>query len=129
MKAKPEASIPDPIDVHVGKLIRARRRALGISQDELAVKIGLTFQQVQKYERGANRVSASKLFAIAQELGVPVASFFADLEEVGTDPSVLSEFGDFLVIKGAPELVKSFRLLSAEQRRVLVDLAQVMAVS
>jgi transcriptional regulator with XRE-family HTH domain len=129
LKAKPEASTPDPVDVHVGKLIRARRRALRISQDELAAKIGLTFQQVQKYERGANRVSASKLFAIAQELGVPVASFFADLEESGADPSVLSEFGDFLTLHRSAELVKAFRQLSADQRRVLVDLAQVMANS
>ncbi|WP_156398384.1 helix-turn-helix domain-containing protein, partial [Caulobacter sp. Root1455] len=59
---KPPAESPDPIDVHVGKMIRARRRAIGASQHDLAPAIGVTFQQVQKYELGSNRVSASKLF-------------------------------------------------------------------
>lgn len=127
--SKPPAEAPDPIDVHVGKMIRARRRAIGVSQHDLAPAIGVTFQQVQKYELGSNRVSASKLFAIAQALGVPVASFFSDLEEAGADPSVLSEFGDFLVLNGSAELVKAYRNLTADQRRVLVDLAQVMAAS
>lgn len=126
---KPAAEASDPVDVHVGKLIRARRRAIAVSQDELAAAIGLTFQQVQKYERGSNRVSASKLFAIAQALGVPAGSFFDGLEETGTDLSVLSEFGDFLTVPGAAELVRGYRKLSAEQRRVLVDLVQVMAPS
>jgi len=127
--SKPAAETPDPIDIHVGKLIRARRRAIGVSQHDLAPLIGVTFQQVQKYEIGSNRVSASKLFAIAQALGVPVATFFADLEEAGADPSVLSEFGDFLTFNGSTELVKAYRHLSTDQRRVLVDLAQVMAGS
>ena len=127
--SKPAAEAPEPIDVHVGKMIRARRRAIGVSQHELAPVIGVTFQQVQKYELGSNRVSASRLFAIAQALGVPVASFFADLEEAGANPSVLSEFGDFLVLNGSTELIKAYRDLSADQRRVLVDLAQVMAAS
>lgn len=127
--SKSAAEAPDPIDVHVGKLIRARRRAIGLSQQDLAPAIGVTFQQVQKYELGTNRVSASKLFAVAQALGVPVATFFSDLEQTGADPSVLSEFGDFLVLRGASELVKAFQHLSADQRRVLVDVAQVMAAS
>lgn len=127
--SKPAAEAPDPIDVHVGKMIRARRRAIGVSQHELAPAIGVTFQQIQKYELGSNRVSASKLFGIAQALGVPVASFFADLEEDGADPSALSEFGDFLVLNGSTELIKAYRDLSADQRRVLVDLAQVLAAS
>ena len=120
---------PDPVDVHVGRLIRARRRAIGISQHDLATALGLTFQQVQKYERGANRVSASKLFAIAQALGVPVGSFFADLEGTGVDLSGLSEFSDFLTLQRSAELIRAYRNLSTEQRRVLVDIAQVMAAS
>jgi transcriptional regulator with XRE-family HTH domain len=127
--SKPAAEAPDPIDVHVGKMIRARRRAIGVSQHELAPAIGVTFQQIQKYELGSNRVSASKLFGIAQALGVAVASFFADLEEAGADHSVLSEFGDFLVLNGSTELIRACRDLSADQRRVLVALAQVMAAS
>ncbi|HWB51300.1 MAG TPA: helix-turn-helix transcriptional regulator [Stellaceae bacterium] len=71
--------IPNPIDVHVGKRIRMRRLFLGMNQETLANALGLTFQQVQKYEGGANRVSASRLSAMADILGVPIAFFFGDL--------------------------------------------------
>lgn len=67
---------PDPIDVHVGGRIRARRAMLGVTQVQLAEMLGLTFQQVQKYERGVNRVSASTLWRAAEALSVPVAYFF-----------------------------------------------------
>ncbi len=70
---------PNPIDIHVGARIRMRRKLLGISQEKLAEQLGLTFQQVQKYERGANRVSASKLFEIARALQSSVAYFFDGL--------------------------------------------------
>ena len=72
--------IPNPIDVHVGKRIRMRRLFLGMNQETLANALGLTFQQVQKYEGGANRVSASRLSAMADILGVPIAFFFGDLQ-------------------------------------------------
>ena len=72
---------PNPIDVHVGERVRRRRRALGVSQEQLADKLGLTFQQVQKYERGANRVSASKLYQIAQALQAHIAYFFEGLPD------------------------------------------------
>jgi transcriptional regulator with XRE-family HTH domain len=120
---------PDPIDIHVGKLIRATRRRSAISQVALADAIGLTFQQIQKYELGHNRVSASKLFGIAQAIGVPVATFFADLEDPQASPSEIAEFANFLALTRSVELIKAYRHLSAEQRRVLVDLAQVMATS
>jgi transcriptional regulator with XRE-family HTH domain len=71
--------VPDPVDVHVGNRIRARRLFLGMNQESLANALGLTFQQVQKYEGGANRVSASRLRQAAQILAVPVSYFFADL--------------------------------------------------
>jgi transcriptional regulator with XRE-family HTH domain len=71
--------IPDPIDVHVGGRIRARRLFLGMTQGTLATALGRSFQQVQKYEHGANRVSASNLSEIAAKLNVPVSFFFADL--------------------------------------------------
>src|SRR3954464_14725356 len=67
---------PNPVDLHVGARIRMRRKILGVSQEKLAEDLGLTFQQVQKYERGANRVSASKLYEIARSLQTPVAYFF-----------------------------------------------------
>ena len=72
---------PNPVDVHVGERIRRRRRALGISQDRLAEQLGLTFQQVQKYERGANRVSASKLYQIARALQASIPYFFDGLPD------------------------------------------------
>ena len=71
--------IPNPIDVHVGGRIRMRRLLLGMNQETLANALGLTFQQVQKYEGGANRVSASRLSAMAEILNVPISYFFGDL--------------------------------------------------
>ena len=82
MKSKRGRSGPDPIDVHVGSRIRARRVLLGLSQEKLADGLGITFQQVQKYERGTNRVSASRLYKIASLLDVTVSFFFEDVEEV-----------------------------------------------
>jgi transcriptional regulator with XRE-family HTH domain len=76
--------IPNPIDVHVGKRIRMRRLLLGMNQETLANALGLTFQQVQKYEGGANRVSASRLSAMADILDVPISFFFSDLQSDDT---------------------------------------------
>lgn len=73
--------MPNPIDVHVGKRVRLRRTLVGISQEELGRRLRLTFQQVQKYERGANRVGASRLFDLARVLDVPVSFFFDDMPE------------------------------------------------
>jgi transcriptional regulator with XRE-family HTH domain len=69
---------PNPIDIHVGSRIRLRRNMLGMSQEKLGESLGITFQQIQKYEKGANRVGASRVQAIASILGVPVAYFFED---------------------------------------------------
>lgn len=76
-----DARKPESVDIHVGQRIRARRKLLGITQMDLAAALGLTFQQVQKYERGANRVSASKLYAVGQALSCPAAYFFEGLDE------------------------------------------------
>ena len=70
---------PNPVDVHVGGRVRQRRTLLGMSQEKLGESIGLTFQQVQKYERGANRIGASRLFDLSLVLDVPVAYFFEEL--------------------------------------------------
>ncbi|HEY5411324.1 MAG TPA: helix-turn-helix transcriptional regulator [Caulobacteraceae bacterium] len=72
---------PEAVDVHVGARVRLRRKQVGKSQEELAAALGLTFQQVQKYERGSNRISASKLYAIAKALTIDVAWFFEDLDQ------------------------------------------------
>lgn len=74
-------SRPSPIDVHVGSRIRLRRTLLGMSQERLGEALGLTFQQVQKYERGVNRVGASRLFDLARVLDVPISFFFDDMPE------------------------------------------------
>ncbi len=79
---------PSPIDVHVGSRIRLRRTLLGMSQERLGEALGLTFQQVQKYERGVNRVGASRLFDLSRVLDVPISFFFDDLPD-----SVANSFG------------------------------------
>ncbi len=78
-RAKPFSSEnPNPVDVHVGARLRLRRTMLGMSQTKLADAVGLTFQQIQKYERGTNRVGSSRLFEFARVLGVPVSYFYED---------------------------------------------------
>ena len=81
-----DGGAPDRVDTHVGARIRSRRILLDMNQQALARKLGLTFQQVQKYENGANRVSASRLAAIAEVLGVAIGYFFADLQEATETP-------------------------------------------
>ncbi len=79
---RPSASrngIPNPIDVHVGSRVRLRRTLLGLSQEKLGEALGLTFQQVQKYERGANRIGASRLFDLSRVLDVPISFFYDDM--------------------------------------------------
>ena len=95
-----------PVDVHVGKRIRHRRWMVSMTQQQLAEKVGIKFQQIQKYETGMNRVSASRLWDIAEALDVPVAFFFEgydddDTAEVGTQAYVI------LADKEALELVRS----------------------
>ncbi|WP_227421746.1 helix-turn-helix domain-containing protein [Pacificispira spongiicola] len=72
--------MPHPIDVHVGLRMREARAAKGLSQEKLANKLGISFQQVQKYEKGANRIGSSRLWSIAQALDVPVSFFFEEME-------------------------------------------------
>ena len=77
--AKPKIGRPRPVDVHVGSRVRLRRTMLGMSQEKLGAAIELTFQQVQKYERGTNRIGASRLFQLGKVLDVPVSFFFDDM--------------------------------------------------
>jgi transcriptional regulator with XRE-family HTH domain len=83
--------IPNPIDVHVGKRLRLRRLFLGMNQTTLADALGLTFQQVQKYEHGANRLSASRLSVAAGVLGVPISFFFDGFEPGTSEETALRE--------------------------------------
>ena len=75
-RARKTKGTPDPVDVHVGQRLRVRRSLLGLSQEKLADSIGLTFQQIQKYERGMNRISAGRLYQFSKILDVPVAYFY-----------------------------------------------------
>lgn len=122
---------PNPVDLHVGARIRMRRKVLGVSQERLAEELGLTFQQVQKYERGANRVSASKLYEIARALSVPVAYFFDGL----VDPAAqgVAEDGadqfmhEFLMTPEGLELAATFSKIKRTRiRRRLLDLVRCM---
>ncbi|MCA8929541.1 MAG: helix-turn-helix transcriptional regulator [Alphaproteobacteria bacterium] len=82
---------PNSVDVHVGNRVRQRRTLLGLSQERLASALDLTFQQVQKYERGANRIGAGRLYQLARALDVPVTYFFEDMDDASYPPSALHE--------------------------------------
>jgi transcriptional regulator with XRE-family HTH domain len=125
---------PNPVDLHVGARIRMRRKILGVSQERLADDLGLTFQQVQKYERGANRVSASKLYEIARSLQAPISYFFDGLADPlaaaeqyapsGDDRSV----HDFLMTSEGLELATIFpKIKRGRVRRKVLDLVRAMA--
>lgn len=113
-----------PVDSHVGKRIRHRRWMLGITQQQLADAVGIKFQQIQKYETGMNRVSASRLWDIAAAMEVPV-SFFFDGLAVGDDaPDDRPD--DILGDREAMHLVRAYYAIPDHQRRKLVDLARVL---
>lgn len=95
---------PNPIDVHVGSRVRLRRMLIGMSQEKLGEQLGLTFQQVQKYEKGSNRIGASRLYQIAQILGVPVQFFYDDM---GATPPTGSGFGEADTSENVMEFVSS----------------------
>jgi transcriptional regulator with XRE-family HTH domain len=118
---------PHHVDRHVGALIRAKRRAMGMSQSELASALGITFQQVQKYERGANRVSSSKLYEIAQKLNTPLTAFFEGLDHPEGGESISGGLIDFLDEQGSQDLVVAFKAMNPQLRRRLVALAKAMS--
>ncbi|NIY72228.1 helix-turn-helix transcriptional regulator [Marivivens donghaensis] len=116
-----------PVDVHVGKRIRHRRWMNGTTQQQLAEKVGIKFQQIQKYETGMNRVSASRLWDIAHALGVDVSFFFEGLEGSGEAQSQTDMPGDILSDKEALELLRSYYAIPEAQRRRLFDLARALS--
>ena len=115
-----------PVDVHVGKRIRHRRWMVGMTQQQLAERVGIKFQQIQKYETGMNRVSASRLWDIADALSVPVSFFFEGLEAEKTSSSTTLQ-GDILADREALELVRSYYAIPENQRRQLFELARVLS--
>ncbi len=121
-----------PVDAHVGKRVRHRRWMMGMTQQQLGDMVGIKFQQIQKYETGMNRISASRLWDIAKALDVPINYFFEGLESESlsdaseTEPAVAAR-GDLLADKEALELVRSYYAIPENQRRRLFDLARVLS--
>ena len=114
-----------PVDVHVGKRIRHRRWMVGMTQQQLGDTVGIKFQQIQKYETGMNRVSASRLWDIADALGCDVSFFFEGQEH--TREPIEGIPGDLLSDKEALELVRSYYAIPEAQRRQLFELARVLS--
>ena len=130
------------VDVHVGKRIRLRRTLLGMSQEQLGNALNITFQQVQKYERGANRVSASRLWDISQIIDVPISDFFEDLSDttLKASPRRVSASGAELVIvddakdpmarRETLELVRTYYSIEQPQvRRRISDMVKSIAIT
>lgn len=125
----------NPIDLYVGKRLRQRRRLLGLTQQQLAGEVKIRFQQIQKYESGANRISASRLWSLARALDVPVSYFFDGLnddvaEEAGvngTHANGSKTPADVFSNKETIDLVRAFYSLGEEPRRRLLDLAKAMS--
>lgn len=116
-----------PVDVHVGKRIRHRRWVSGTTQQQLADQVGVKFQQIQKYETGMNRVSASRLWDIAHALGVDVAFFFEGLDSDLLEADAHGMPNDILSDKEALDLLRSYYAIPENQRRRLFDLARVLS--
>ncbi|GHC74660.1 helix-turn-helix domain-containing protein [Limoniibacter endophyticus] len=126
---------PNPIDVHVGSRVRLRRNVLGMSQEKLGESLGITFQQVQKYEKGTNRVGASRLQAIASILSVPVSFFFEDAP--GSENERIEGFAEensasyvvgFLNTTEGLQLSRAFvKIPDPKVRRKIIDLVKAMA--
>ncbi len=134
-KSKP--GMPNPVDIHVGSRVRLRRTLLGLSQEKLGAALGLTFQQVQKYERGANRIGASRLFHLSRILDVPVSYFFEELSAEsalgGARAPGLAEDKDSyepdpLAKRETLELVRAYyKITDPKVRRKVFDLIKSMA--
>ncbi|WP_343699635.1 helix-turn-helix transcriptional regulator [Caulobacter sp.] len=130
----PDSRPPNPIDLHVGARVRTRRKVAGVSQEQLASALKLTFQQIQKYERGANRISASKLYEIAAFLKAPIAYFFegladpADDQADAADAVAVRAVDSFLSTPEGFELAENFaRIGPGRVRRQVLQLVRAMA--
>ena len=132
-----KVSTPNPIDIYVGSRLRLRRTLVGMSQEKLGQAIGLTFQQVQKYERGANRIGASRLFQLSQILGVAVAYFFDEMPKASAHakvPGMAEESEPFehaenqLDRRETLELVRAYyRIQDPKQRKKVFELIKTMS--
>jgi transcriptional regulator with XRE-family HTH domain len=133
-RGRRKADTPHPVDIHVGARVRLRRIELGMSQERLAAELGLTFQQVQKYERAANRISASRLYHIGKVLDVKVPFFYEGYSDAGSlsgfaEPPAEAFQSDLLQRRDTIELVNAFYAIdNPTLRRQLLDLAKGLAV-
>lgn len=122
---------PNPTDIYVGSRIRMRRKMLGLSQEKLGERLGITFQQIQKYEKGTNRVGASRLQAMSDALEVPVAYFFPDTAQAaqsGLKGESATFVMDFMSTSEGLDLTRAFtRIRSPKVRRKLVELARALS--
>ena len=121
---------PDPVDIHVGQRVRARRKMLGLSQTQLGKELGVTFQQVQKYERGTNRIGSSRLFRMSTTLDVPVAYFFegAETKLPGYNEAMGSLDGDAYERQETQELVEAYyRIADPRIRKKVLGLARLLS--
>ncbi|MDB5431442.1 MAG: Cro/Cl family transcriptional regulator [Caulobacter sp.] len=117
----------DSIDVHLGKRLRRRRRLLGLTQQQLAGSVGVRFQQIQKYECGANRISAARLWQLSEALEVPVGYFYdglSDAERTQQRADVYEGGGEMFARKVTLDLIRAYYQLGERPRRRLLDLAK-----
>nr|WP_085954863.1 helix-turn-helix transcriptional regulator [Caulobacter sp. AP07] len=118
-------SMGNDIDVYLGKRLRRRRRLLGLTQQQLAGAVGVRFQQIQKYECGANRISAARLWQLSEALEVPVGYFYDGLSDQARQEAVgEAEGGEMFARKETLDLVRAYYLLGERPRRRLLDLAK-----
>jgi transcriptional regulator with XRE-family HTH domain len=128
-----ERAAPDALDRHIGVRLRARRREHGLSQQYLGERVGVSFQQIQKYERGANRISAATLYTLASALGAPLSYFFEGLPDPATGAQPGGDIGRplgvaaFLAEPGGAGLMKAYLLLPPSLRKAFVALAANLA--
>ncbi len=142
-RAKNDEEGPNPVDIYVGSKVKSRRLMLGLSQEELATAIGLTFQQVQKYERGTNRISVSRLVDICKVLKVQVDYFFEGSFGIGNKPGTrnlaIKGFSDTkqeelepdpLLKRDVMELVRAYSQIKSPQlKKQILEMAKAMSVS
>ena len=114
----------DDIDLHLGRRLRRRRRLLGLTQQQLAVQVGIRFQQIQKYECGANRISAARLWQLAEALETPVAYFYDGLAEAMEADAPTPKGGEVFSRKETLDLIQAYYQLDERPRQRLLDLAK-----
>lgn len=131
--------LPNPIDVHVGSRIRLRREFVNLSQTQFSEKVGISFQQIQKYEMGKNRISASRLWDIAQVLNIPITYFFAEMDEdtanqsprrfivASIDKDIIPELNEPLAHKEISQLIGAYQKIDKpEYAELILKLAQAL---